>query len=83
MTSEELEYIALVCAYEDSNPCEIPSDVRRFLPDSPDIVALSRSAVLTLLQRGFVILAQGAEYFVCEFLNSDGRAHARFTGSAL
>jgi hypothetical protein len=64
MTCEELEYIALVCAYEDSNPCEIPSDVRRFLPDSPDIVELSRSAVLTLLQHGLVTLAQGAEYFV-------------------
>jgi hypothetical protein len=64
MTCEDLEYIALVCAYEDSNPCEIPSDVRRFLPDSPDIVALSRIAVVTLLRRGLVILARGAEYFV-------------------
>ena len=51
-----MEYIALFNAWEESSLYEIPSELRRLISDSPDLVPLCQQAVLNLLQHGFVCL---------------------------
>jgi hypothetical protein len=60
LTSPELEYVALFNASEESSLYEIPAELRRFLPDSPELMTLGQNAVLTLLQKGLVCLCDDA-----------------------
>jgi len=54
ITSFDAEYIALFNAREECSLYEIPGELNRLIPDSPELVPLCQRAVLKLLQDGLV-----------------------------
>jgi hypothetical protein len=54
LTSAEIEFVVLFLASEESAFYEIPPELRRFFPDSVDLVNLSQRTLSALLRRGLI-----------------------------